>query len=164
MAGDEYTVKASANETNGSLGFIVGTVPPGNGPVAHSHTRHDEAFFMLDGELEFLDGDKTFVASAGDFVFVPRGVRHRFKNISSRDAKSAFLYTPGGIERSMIEHGHDPEPGQRPKLWTADDFSPGLVAMMEELGTLVLPEQNPWRCQLDDSGPGSGQVESRWGP
>ena len=31
------------------------------------------------GELELLAGDRIFTARSGDFIFVPRGTRHRFK-------------------------------------------------------------------------------------
>lgn len=43
MSGDAYEIKATAESTNGSLGFIDCWVPPGNGPVAHVHKSADEA-------------------------------------------------------------------------------------------------------------------------
>ena len=55
-----------------------------------------ETFYMLDGELEFLDGDKTFTAVAGDFVHVPTGIRHCFTNKGSHTARMIFMFTPGG--------------------------------------------------------------------
>jgi quercetin dioxygenase-like cupin family protein len=141
VSGDEYTIKASAEQTNGSLGFVTATVPPGNGPIAHIHLRDDEAFYLLDGQLEFLDGDSTFVASAGDFVFVPRGVRHRFKNVTTEPARMAFLFTPGGQERFFVLHGDDPLPGHQPQLWTLDRFTPEMLAFSEQLGNVIVPEQ-----------------------
>ncbi|MGH1553555.1 cupin domain-containing protein [Streptomyces sp. L7] len=36
------------------------------------HKIADESFYVVSGSLEFLNGDRTFVAGAGDFVFVPR--------------------------------------------------------------------------------------------
>jgi oxalate decarboxylase/phosphoglucose isomerase-like protein (cupin superfamily) len=74
---------------------------------------NDEAFFLLDGELEFLGGDKTFTASTGDFVFVPRGIRHRFRNTTSAGVKMAFLFTPGGQEEFFLRYGDDPCPATR---------------------------------------------------
>jgi len=56
FAGDTYTIKASRESTNGSLGLVEATVPPGGGPIAHIHTRTDEAFYILSGQLEILDG------------------------------------------------------------------------------------------------------------
>jgi len=140
VAGDEYTIKVSGKETDGRLGFVVATVPPGNGPIAHLHEHNDEAFYVLEGELEFLDGENTFVASAGDFVFVPRGVRHRFKNISGREAKMAFFFTPGGPENFFLDFGDDPLPGHSPRLWTPEDFTPEMIAVNEAMGNIILPE------------------------
>jgi mannose-6-phosphate isomerase-like protein (cupin superfamily) len=44
--------------------------------------------------LEFLDGDRIFTARSGDFVFVPRGIHHRFTNKGLHTAKLLFLFTP----------------------------------------------------------------------
>jgi len=73
-------------------------VPPGGGPIAHAHTKADEAFYILSGELEILDGMRTFVVGTGDFVFVPRGIRHRFKNTGVHLARMLFMFSPGGEE------------------------------------------------------------------
>ncbi|WP_407676868.1 cupin domain-containing protein [Phytohabitans aurantiacus] len=43
------------------------------------HPNEDETFYLLAGELEFLNGDQTFTAVAGDLVHIPRGTRHRFR-------------------------------------------------------------------------------------
>ncbi|TWP43310.1 cupin domain-containing protein [Lentzea tibetensis] len=140
VSGDTCTIKATAEQTNGSLGFAVAVVPPGAGPIAHVHNLNDEAFYLLDGQLEFIGGDKTFVASAGDFVFVPRGVRHRFKNLSTLTARMAFLFTPGGQERFFLEHGDDPVLGQHPEPWGLDRFTPEMLALSKQLGNVIAPE------------------------
>jgi mannose-6-phosphate isomerase-like protein (cupin superfamily) len=62
FSGDTYTIKASRESTNGSLGLVEATVPPGGGPIAHAHSKTDEAFYVLSGELEILDGGHTFIA------------------------------------------------------------------------------------------------------
>ena len=72
FSGDTYTIKASGESTDGALGLVEAAVPPGGRPVAHAHTRTNEAFYVLSGELEILDGTRTFIAGAGDFVFIPR--------------------------------------------------------------------------------------------
>lgn len=64
-ASDTYTIKATATQTGGVLGFLDASVPPGGGPEPHAHHDQDETFYVLSGELEFLDGDRTFTAVAG---------------------------------------------------------------------------------------------------
>ncbi len=123
VSGDVYTVKANVDTTNGSLGFVEASVPPGGGPVAHQHDGADEAFYLISGELEFLDGDRTFTARSGDFVFVPRGVRHRFTNKGLHAAKLLFLFTPAGVETSLAQGGDEPQAGVAPPPWDEARFA-----------------------------------------
>jgi mannose-6-phosphate isomerase-like protein (cupin superfamily) len=140
FSGDTYTIKASGQSTGGSLGLVEATVPPGGGPIAHAHTRTDEAFYVLSGELEILDGSRTFVAGAGDFVFIPRGIRHRFKNTGVHSARMLFMFTPGG-EESVFRYGDEAQPGQPPPAWGIERFStPEILRFNEEFGVLILPE------------------------
>ncbi|WP_327118167.1 cupin domain-containing protein [Streptomyces sp. NBC_01341] len=142
VAGDEYTIKVSTKDTDGTLGFVVATVPPGNGPIAHLHQHSDESFFILEGELEFLNGDDTFMAREGDFVFVPRGIRHRFRNVGTEDVKMAFFFTPGGPENFFLDFGDEPLPGHAPQLWTPERFTPQMIEANIQMGNIVLPEDN----------------------
>jgi mannose-6-phosphate isomerase-like protein (cupin superfamily) len=141
FSGDTYTIKASGESTHGSLGLVEATVPPGGGPVAHAHTRTDEAFYVLSGELEILDGTRTFIARAGDFVFIPRGTRHRFKNTGLHSARTLFMLTPAGEER-VFTFGDEPRPGHPPPAWTIERFStPEILRFNEESGVVILPEE-----------------------
>ncbi|SNT00619.1 Cupin domain-containing protein [Asanoa hainanensis] len=138
--GDIYSVKATKDNTNGLLGFVEASVPPGGGPVAHVHNRDSEAFYVLDGQLEFLDGDETRIARSGDFVFVPPGIRHRFLNTGLHTAKMLFLFSPGGLEQSFVVGGDEPVPGQPVPAW---DQKRGARMAAEishlELDTDILP-------------------------
>ena len=133
MSGDVYTVKVTGADTAGRMGFVEAVVPPGGGPVAHVHHDREEAFYLLDGELEFLDGDRTVVADAGDFLFVPRGVRHRFRNIGTRPARMVFFFTPAGDEQLFVEVGDDPVPGEQPQPWSPERFA-AIQPVIERLG------------------------------
>ncbi|WP_432828567.1 cupin domain-containing protein [Dactylosporangium sp. CA-092794] len=139
VSGDIYTMKSTKAETCGSLGFVEAIVPPGSGPIAHAHTDEDEAFYILDGELEFLDGDRTFVGRQGDFVFIPRHRRHRFKNITEVPTKTLFLFTPAGPEDLFIEGGDDPRPGEQPVPWDMARVEQ-VMDIVQRTGLVVLPE------------------------
>jgi quercetin dioxygenase-like cupin family protein len=140
FAGDVYTIKASRESTNGSLGVVEATVPPGGGPIAHAHTKADEAFYILSGELEILDGARKFIAHTGDFLFVPRGIRHRFKNTGTHVTRMLFMLTPGGDE-AVFAYGDEPQPGQMPSPWTPERFAtPEILSFNEESGVEILPE------------------------
>ncbi len=141
LAGDTYTIKVTAQDTGGSLGFAEAVVPPGSGPVAHSHGNEDEAFYLLSGELEFLNGDDLQMAGPGDFVFIPRGTRHRFKNVGDTDAKMLILFTPGGHESFFVEHGDEPEPGATSPAWGPERYAALVDGLLEQQVT-ILPEDD----------------------
>ena len=140
FAGDVYTIKASRESTNGSLGVVEATVPPGGGPIAHAHAKADEAFYILSGELEILDGVRKFMVRTGDFIFVPRGIRHRFKNTGAQATTMLFMFTPGG-EEGVFVYGDEPRPGQLPSPWTPERFAtPEILKFNKEFAIEILPE------------------------
>jgi quercetin dioxygenase-like cupin family protein len=139
ITGDTTTVKLTAAQTNGALGVLESSVPPGGGPVAHAHGREDEAFYVLHGDFEFLNGDRTHVAGPGDFLFIPRGNRHRFTNIGDRPGSLLTFMLPGGHERFWLDNGLAPEPGTQAPVWGPEDFAP-LVAELSRHHVTLLPE------------------------
>jgi quercetin dioxygenase-like cupin family protein len=122
FSGDHYNVMLTAAATNGSIGLVRASVPPGGGPIPHTHADADETFYILDGDLEFLDGDKVFMGTTGDLVHIPRTVRHRFTNIGCLPAKLLFIYTPGGPEGLFVEGGDEPVPGVQIEPWGPERF------------------------------------------
>jgi quercetin dioxygenase-like cupin family protein len=97
------TLKATSEETGGSIGFIEATGPPGYGPPRHIHHSHDELFYVLEGEFLFLVGERQVSALPGSFVFIPRGTVHAAKVIGSEPGKVLIAYMPGGLEHSFEE-------------------------------------------------------------
>lgn len=86
------------NESGGSLGAWVQTVPGHAGPPLHYHTDADEAAFMLTGTFEWeLDGVKQILGPGG-FLFVPKGTVHGFKNAGDEEGSFLCWVTPGGFE------------------------------------------------------------------
>src|SRR6476469_7235629 len=68
-------LKAVGTETDGTFAFYEYTTPPRyGGPPLHLHERMDEAYYVLEGEMQFAIGEQTLTADAGTFVFIPRGV------------------------------------------------------------------------------------------
>ena len=109
----------------------------GAGPVAHAHGSEDEAFYLLSGEFEFLNGDETFVAGPGDFIFIPRGNRHRFKNVGEHPARMLVLFTPGGHEGTFIEIGDEPREGEQAPEWGPEQYAKALDSLVRYNVTLM---------------------------
>lgn len=101
--GNQITFLITSAESNGGLFFGEVIVSPGGGPPPHRHSHEDESFYLQEGTLTLLLGDETIIASPGDFVQIPRGVVHAFKNTGSVNAKMLAVNTPGGIEKYFEE-------------------------------------------------------------
>ncbi|MFJ3902377.1 cupin domain-containing protein [Streptomyces sp. NPDC090025] len=141
VAGDVYTVKADSARTGGRFGFVEASVPPGGGPTAHVHNSHGEAFYIVDGTLEFLNGDETINARSGDFFYVPPGIRHRFRNKGVHTTKMLFFFSPGGPEAS-VQVGDDAIPGKAVPEWTMERHMQGFRdSLALDIDTDSLPEK-----------------------
>jgi quercetin dioxygenase-like cupin family protein len=75
--------------------LVEGLVAPGAGPPPNRHPADDEAFYVLDGTFEFVIGSETRIVQAGEFVKIPRGEVHTFKNIGPAPARALIINTPG---------------------------------------------------------------------
>src|SRR5215475_6680749 len=75
---NRMTIKATAASTGGAFGLVESLVAPGFSPPLHVHHREDESFWVLEGEVSMQCGERTFRATAGSFVFLPRDVPHTF--------------------------------------------------------------------------------------
>jgi quercetin dioxygenase-like cupin family protein len=101
--GDHYTFLVTGEESGGAYFAMEALVPPGGGPPPHLHTREDETFYLLEGEIEFRLGDDVVTAGPGDFVNVPRGTVHSFFNASTATARMILTFTPAGMEHFFLE-------------------------------------------------------------
>ncbi|WP_018685542.1 cupin domain-containing protein [Actinokineospora enzanensis] len=116
-----YTFVATGDNTRGSLAVVDTVVPAHNGPPPHQHADADESFYVLEGRFDVWAGGKHFTIGPGDFVFVPRGTEHIWKNAGDTTARMIRIYTPGGMERFFIDIGRPAQLGEpAPQLTVAD--------------------------------------------
>jgi len=94
-------VKATVAGAGPRWGAIVVTAAPGYAPAPHIHHREDESFYVLEGEMTFLLGDRWIDASRGSFVLVPGGTTHTFQNRSDERAGILNFGVPGDFEKEM---------------------------------------------------------------
>ena len=105
VVGDLVTFKISGDDGAGAFTLGEEIIPPQGGPPAHMHTREDETFYVLEGELEFVVGGRTISATAGSVVYGPRGIVHSFRNVGSTPSRMAVIITPAGLEQFFEEVG-----------------------------------------------------------
>jgi quercetin dioxygenase-like cupin family protein len=101
-AGDIKILITSA-ETNGIMSMVDTTTHPGGGPTYHSHSREDEAFYVISGTAEIQIEDRVHLCYAGDCVFGPRNVFHTYRNVGEAELKMLVVYTPAGFEQSFVD-------------------------------------------------------------
>ena len=105
VVGDVYRFLATGEETNGKYAMWEAIVPPGGGPPPHVHSREEEGFYVLEGEITLTVGDQRILATAGMFANMPVGTPHSFKNESSKPAKMLISVAPAGLEQMFFEFG-----------------------------------------------------------
>lgn len=94
--------KADENETNEKYSISEWWLDPNSdGPGAHSHEENDEVFYVLEGTISFLVGDKWVKAEKGTFLRIPATTTHDFKNHTDKKAGVLNFFIPGGFERDM---------------------------------------------------------------
>ena len=98
--GSLAVIKATATDTAGQMTILEITEPPGEGPL-HVHHGEDEGFLIVEGSATFEIGDTTIEAHAGDYVFGPRDIPHRY-TVGDAGCRLLFLMTPGGFEDLVI--------------------------------------------------------------
>jgi quercetin dioxygenase-like cupin family protein len=103
--GDVYRFLATGDDTNGTYALWEAIVPPGGGPPPHVHSREEEGFYILEGEITFSVGEEKIVATAGMFANMPVGTPHSFKNESDCPAKMLISVAPAGLEQMFFEVG-----------------------------------------------------------
>lgn len=134
VVGDVYRFMATGEETNGKYAMWEAIVPPGGGPPPHVHSREEESFYILEGEITFQVGEERIVASAGMFANMPAGVAHSFRNESTQPAKMVISVAPAGLEKMFFEFGVPLPAGSTTALPPTKDEIEKLLAIASRYG------------------------------
>jgi quercetin dioxygenase-like cupin family protein len=103
VIGDVQTHKLVGSETNNQIVEWVDDVDPGVGIPPHIHTKEDEIFRVVKGQVEIMVGGKTTVLEAGDTAFAPKNVAHSWTVVGTEKAKMITSAFPAGIEKMFGE-------------------------------------------------------------
>ncbi len=133
-AGDRYRFLATREGTDGTYGLWEAVVPPGGGPPPHLHTREEEGFYLVEGEVVVHVNDQRIVATAGSFINMPKGATHWFRNESDRPAKMLVLVAPGGMEGLFWKTGQRVSDPSSPIPPITDEEKKRIAAYAPEFG------------------------------
>ena len=141
--------------------------PDFEGPGPHFHREHVDAFYVLEGTLEFINGTETVRAEAGTAVAVPPGIVHGFTNAGPGRARYLNIHAS---DSGFIEYLRHAVAGE-PFTWDSydvDEASGPAEAIVAEPGegerferpkaAITLRAQTPQIAVL------LFEVEAGWGP
>jgi|GEM_PF-206267 quercetin dioxygenase-like cupin family protein len=99
-----YHYLANQQDTNGDYGlYRVDIAPAGGGPPEHFHRAMSEAFFVLSGTMRLCDGNEWTDGHQGDFLYIPPGGIHGFRNEADEPASLLMLFAPGAPREAYFE-------------------------------------------------------------
>lgn len=102
--GTAYHYLATTTSTRGEFGlYRVEMGPDFGGPATHFHKTMSESFYILDGTMRLFDGEHWIDATAGDYLYVPPGGLHAFRNESGEPVSMLMLFAPGAPREEYFE-------------------------------------------------------------
>jgi mannose-6-phosphate isomerase-like protein (cupin superfamily) len=120
-SGGSASYLATGAATNGRFGLYrwdMAARP--NGPAPHFHKTISESFFILSGTVRLFDGGTWTDTGPGDFLYVPEGGIHAFRNESGEPASMLILFAPGAPREPYFETLAEVAAGDRelsPEEW-----------------------------------------------
>lgn len=141
VVGDTYRILAKGKQTGNAFATIDMLIPPGGGPGPHAHPDFEEAFYVVDGEVEVKSEAGTYIAKKGSYVVVPKGgVVHCFKNKTDQVAHLLCTVVPSGLEEMFLEIGHPVAAGEfLPPPPMDPEALKKLIPIIEKYGQQVFP-------------------------
>lgn len=95
---------ATSATTSGEFGLYRWEMGPApSGPDPHFHRTISESFYVLHGTVQLYDGIRWTDSVPGDFLFVPPGGIHAFRNASGESAAMLLLFAPGAPREQYFE-------------------------------------------------------------
>jgi mannose-6-phosphate isomerase-like protein (cupin superfamily) len=136
--GGLYTLKATGADTGGLMTAFEVLGGPEAAPPLHVHEREDEAFYVLEGEIELHVGDVVTRLGPGGFAFAPRRVPHAWAVTSDVPARHYTVATPAGFDDLVRSVGERPPARALPPVPEAPPDPSAAIAAAAEAGITIL--------------------------
>lgn len=121
--------------------LVEAVVPPGFGAPPNKHAGETEAFFILDGTVDFMLEGQVTTATAGDYVPIPDGAVHAFTATGDTPARLLILNAPGRMHELFFTAVGERVPAERTE--PTPPAGPPDVARVVEIarsaGMTILP-------------------------
>ncbi|MBS4199219.1 cupin domain-containing protein [Bacillus sp. FJAT-49732] len=100
--GNKASILVSGEDTQGRYATVLMEERRGFEPPPHIHSREDETFYVLEGEVTYFIADTSIQATPGTYVYAPRGISHTFK-VNTETAKVLVSVYPSGFDQFVKE-------------------------------------------------------------
>jgi len=140
VLGELVRYKVPSQRTGGAYTLFEVTTQPGAGPPPHVQHREDEAFYVFEGEYEFVVEGHTIRAGAGSLLYVSKGILHAHKNVGEGVGRMLVTQTPGGLYECFFEEVGQAVDGEAGPLVLEDQPDVGrIVKVAAEHGIEIPP-------------------------
>jgi mannose-6-phosphate isomerase-like protein (cupin superfamily) len=103
-AGTRIHYLATGESTGGQFGLYRWEMGAGRGgPDPHFHRSISESFYILEGSMAIFDGSQWIDTEPGDWIHVPAGGVHGFKNTSGAPTTMLLHFAPGAPREAYFE-------------------------------------------------------------
>ena len=125
----------------GKFCLVEAVVPPGLGAPPNHHAGETEAFFVLEGAIDFTVEGEHRHATAGEYVAIPDGAVHAFRAAGETPARVLILNAPGNMHEAFFTQLGTPVDADK----TAPDPMDGppdvaaVARIATDVGMTILP-------------------------
>ena len=89
------TFKVTGRDTSNHFGLFEFEMEPGAmGAQPHFHHRFTEIFYVIEGKVQLLAGEKRVTGTPGTLVLVPPNAVHAFSNFGDNRAIVLIMFCP----------------------------------------------------------------------
>ena len=102
----------SGNQTAGQFCLLENRSDGNTRTPIHVHARDDETIYIVEGELTAAIDGRSRRLTAGESIFLPRGIPHQLMNVSGRPCRYILIGTPALFDRFLEQGGHELQPDE----------------------------------------------------
>ncbi len=110
VLGNPQWHKMVGTDTDNQVFEWIDDLKPGSGIPPHIHSKEDEIFRVLKGQVELMVDGKVTVLSEGDMAYAPKNLVHSWRVVGDKNAKMWVSAFPSGMEH-MFQELHNMPPG-----------------------------------------------------
>jgi mannose-6-phosphate isomerase-like protein (cupin superfamily) len=110
------------------------------GPPPHHHEDADECFYVISGRLGVMSDDTWTSLGPCEYMNVPRGTVHSFRNEGPDDVRVITAFEPQGFERFFLEYGVDVDEAGAFETSVSEAMIARVIEGCAQFGMILAPE------------------------